>query len=93
MSEPDRQIAMDWLAEIQARDEAADFENAQAYAIVVTTEEAGTMTWVHGPVEDQVEALRLAELHQDQLNTGLASGDAPFIAKVYPMNKPEGWDS
>lgn len=87
----DRDLALGWLSNLQARDESTEFFEAEAFAIIVTTEESGPMTWVHGPVADYTEALRLAEKHETELNQGLAEGDAPFVAKVYPMNKPE-WD-
>lgn len=80
------------LNEMRAQHEAREIENAEAFAIVVTCVESGSvMTWVHGPISSYVEALRLAEVHETELNSGNAEGDDPFVAKVYPMSKPE-WD-
>lgn len=87
-----RLLAAAWLDQQVARHHAEEAERAEAWVIIVTCVEGGeTMTWVHGPVEDQVEALRLAEKHEGELNAGNAPGDDPFVAKVYPMNRPTGW--
>lgn len=73
-----------------AAEEVQRAENALGWTLAASDADGGHET-LHGLFSDPVEALRVAERWQDDLNRGIGT-DQPFVVKTRLVRRWENWD-